>query len=392
LVVLTAICGAGCERPTAPQVRDGVEKGEVGLLSGNTQMMQASLRAFTDIAVQFGYGGNPDVPRDSITITRRGSEKRMGATVVERMYLPPARSGGRPFVRRSVFAWSNEGTDARMRVHLLMLLSNDTVSSIDVPNIDNVEFRRSKPMGFAIALDPGNRGTWFGTAGQLRVSAGDRVGDCPYVGKFSEYSTGFAELQNPTLQFTCEKRRYAVSVSGMLERGDPNDNSIVDRLVPETDAMEMSVQQIPGVRFITQCIDGPDASKNAPGCWDYLDFWRESSQFASELGVDVAAMQRIRPGDGYVCQVVSSGTGPDLGMGAGVVRYRVYTPQGQILGSRDRSTVETDSLLRRIPVNDIPHRAGSRVLIIIPASYLQSGAGAYAVVVADVTFLPVGRD
>lgn len=94
--VLLAILAAGCERATAPQVRDSIEVAQHRLLSGNLGAIGPEITNLIE-RVRGPYPGLNRFPSNSVIVTRGGDRHLMTATVFERVYLPPRGSGGLPF-------------------------------------------------------------------------------------------------------------------------------------------------------------------------------------------------------------------------------------------------------------------------------------------------------
>ena len=383
----------GCDKVTGPQARDIVERTEKRLLSGDYATLQRGLRDLTDVAMYYGYGNhnnNRHIPIGQFSILRDGQLVSMMATVVERVYLPQPGSGGRPSVSRWVLAWEVDSTDrATDRWRLVVLISSDTVSSLAVPGIQPTNgTRRFERSGFVLNVDPGDRRAWYSTEGALSITGGALTGPCPYTGTSAKEMTGIAEISDPMNTFSCDTRAYSVSVASLLERGDPSNRHSLDNLIPATGTLTAATQMVPGVRFETQCSAvrrGPDV------CWDYLAFWRDNAQFAANFGIDLAQMRQTSSNN-TLWQVLSPGTGPDYRVEPRVydlpVRYTISTAAGEPMVRRDKATVHTDSLLHGLPIQDIPQRVGSRVVMITPAIHFDRGANPYSMAVIEIVFLP----
>src|SRR5690242_5562937 len=160
--VLLAILAAGCERATAPQVRDSIEVAQRRLLDGNLNRIDGRISVLID-RVRARYSDVGRFPSSRIVVERGGSRHVMTATVFERVYLPPPGSGGLPFVRRSMLASEDSTTRG------VVLLADDAQSAVKLPTHDALDENSSQRLfshvGFAFEIEPGEQRAWFGRDG-----------------------------------------------------------------------------------------------------------------------------------------------------------------------------------------------------------------------------------
>lgn len=388
LLLAASLALVGCEHPTAPEARARVEKAESQLLSGDYSQMQAGITDLFLAAAQYGVPGNPFVPSAPITVSRDGEMLPMRASVVERVYLPPVGSGGRPLVRRAVMGWTTMD-EQHQEQRLLVMFSGDSLSAIRTPRasliIPGSAAGRYERNGFVLTVDPGDRLPWFGAEGTLTILDGARTGICPYSAPRSGYSSGIVELQDSTKKVECEARAYPVAMTAFIEHGDPEFRDIGSRIAPRRETLRMLPAELPGVRIVFACKgQGPPADPYP--CSDYFGFWRDNDQFAPSLGVDLRAMKQ---GFSGLAQVVDSGSGPDYRIKPGgydvPVSFTIRSPNGEVL--KHVTEVRASDALAAALFYDFPRRQGLKARVIAPSSVLGAGHSPYTMIVADVEFL-----
>jgi hypothetical protein len=375
-------------------MRASVEKTEANLLSGDYAQLQAGISDLFWAATYYSApgGGGRYVPSAPITLNRNSVPEPLRATVVERVYRPPAGSGGRPFVRRAVMAWTVVPENRHDLQRLLVMFSSDSLSEVKRPRADVARVgalaSRYHRNGFVLSIDPGSRIPWFGTEGTLRIRDGERTGICPYSAPFASGASAIVELQDTAMKVACEARSYSVEMLAFVERGDPESRDLGSMLTkPRRETLRTLPAQVPGTRIVVQCT-GSIAPEEPLPCFDYFSFWRDDDQFAPSLGVDLAAMKE-REND-VLRQVIDSGSGPDYRIQRGgysvPVSYSIRTAGGDLVRHVDKVYIRSDELANRI-LSDFPWRQGSRVRVIAPYGSLEAGHSPYSMVVMDAEFL-----
>ena len=391
-VVLLAFATA-CEHPTAPDVQAAAEKTEVKLASGDLSQIESGLADLFMLASNYGsaYHGSthPLVPTASAEIVWNAEFEPYRSTVIERVYLPPENSGARPVTRFSVIGWSDADTAHRRR--LVVMMATDTVAPILIPRGGKTFDNRIRS-GFTMTVDQADRRVWYGTQGEVRIRAGDRIAECPYKEK-DVYVSGVVELQDSTRRPACETRQYVASMAAFVERGNPEQRTLAEAVRPIRETLRMIESSIPGVRLVARCVGDP--LKDPMPCFDYWSFWRDNAQFDSTLAVDLSSMKR--DGDEMV-QVIDSGSGPDyhqvLGGYDPAYSYRTWSADGRLVTEVARTTIFAGDGAVYNGVREIafqrPWREGARYRIVGNARKLgHRDASPYAMAVLEVTFLPL---
>jgi hypothetical protein len=382
---------AACDHPTAPDLQAAAEKTEIQLTSGDYTQVESGLVDLFQLASMYGsaYHGSthPLVPTASATIVRNGVEATYRSTVIERVYLPPEKSGARPVTRFSLVGWSEPDSEHQRR--LVVMIGTDSAVPIAIPRGGKTFDNRSRA-GFVVTANQADRRVWYGAEGELRVRVGPRTADCPYKDK-DVYLSGVVELQDSTKRPMCEARSYQAWMAAFIERGDPAHRTIANTVQPIRETLRLVETSIPGVRLVAQCTGEPE--KDPFPCFDYWSFWRDNDQFDPDLHVDLSAMKR--EGDEMV-QVIDSGTGPDLHNVLGGIDppygYRTWSANGTLVSEVARTTIHTAGALSYNGVRDIafqlPWRTGARYRIVGNARKLgHKDASPYSMGVLEVTFL-----
>jgi hypothetical protein len=389
LVIALSLAAAACDRPTAPQARDAVEKTTAQLASGDFGQLDAGLSTLFQMASYYGTsaGGGRFVPAAHLTIVRNGEASVYRATVVERVYLPPEGSGARPLSRFTILAWNGEDT-SRSRQFVVMA-GSDTATPVAIPSAENyVEgaspLQRSKP-GMVLTANQADRRAWYGAEGTLRMVPGEKTGGCPYEGNARHYSA-IVELQDTTLKLMCETRSYTAAMAAFIERGDPSRRDALARIAPLRETLRLPESEIPGVRLVTRCTGSP--MTDARGCWETWSFWRSNDQFDS---LDVNLDRFLPQQEGDMMEVADSGSGPDyrkeLGGYDPPLRYRIRMWDGRLVREVERATGQTDPLMQRYAYR-LPQRVGASYRILTQAPSLVPGTSPYSMALLEITFLP----
>ena len=388
VLIALSLVTAACDRPTAPQARDAVEKTTAQLASGDFAQLDAGLSTLFQMASYYGTsaGGGRFVPAAHLSIVRNGEASVYRATVVERVYLPPEGSGARPLSRFTLLAWNGEDT-SRSRQFVVMA-GSDTATPVAIPDPANYvegasRLQRSKP-GMVLAANQADRRAWYGTEGTLRMTAGEKTGGCPYEGNARHYSA-IVELQDTTVKLVCETRSYTATMAAFIQRGDPSRRDALTRITPLRETLRLPESEIPGVRLVTRCTG---SHTDARGCWETWSFWRSNDQFDS-LDVDLDRFLPQQEGD--MMEVADSGAGPDFRKELGgydpPLRYRIRTWDGRLVREVDRTTGQTDPLMQQYAYR-LPQRVGARYRILTQAPGLVPGASPYSMALLEIWFLP----
>ncbi|MEP6493332.1 MAG: hypothetical protein ABJF01_11680 [bacterium] len=376
---------AGCDRPTVPTARDGIQNAQRTVPDGNGGSTNFQLAMLLQAVNNEGFTPK-NHPTDTVVVERNGDALRLVATVVEHVYLPSPGIGARPYARRTVLAWNW----AEKRG--LVLMSEDPHSDIALPTRQYTDRWEMGSLfehrGFVLQSEPNGKEAWFGRDGQLEIKNGTTTGPCPFSSKIAGYEAGLRKGELPP-DMTCETVRYPVSASTTLERGDPNNRSPLEDLIGHHPSLRLDEQMISGVRFVTKC---PTTFRGEVpvGC-NVMNFWRDNTQFAPQLGVDLVRMHSRQ--DYLYWQEVASGSGRLYTavpmMMAGPVQFTLYGADGRVLLERTARSVENDSTLRQvIMIASLPLRVGYHGRIVAPARRFGLAADPYAMSVLDFVLLP----
>jgi hypothetical protein len=395
VVALLLALVAACEHPTAPDVQAAAEKTELKLVSGDYMQIESGLVELFELASYYGMTSETPArqltPTASSLVVRDAREAVYHSTVVERVYVPPEGSGGKPVTRFSLIGWSEASNDQHSR-RLVVMVGGDTVSPVIIPRGDSTVGSRGRS-AVIVTADQADRRVWYGTEGVLRIRVGARTADCPYkdadVGR-----SGMVDLQDSTKRPMCETRNYEASMAAFIERGDPMRRTLADAVRPRRETIRLVEGTIPGVRLVARCTG--TFEKDPYPCFDHWSFWRDNDQFAPDLHVDLSAMKR--EGDEMV-QVIDSGTGPDLREVRGGIdppySYRAWSAAGTLIREEARASIFSGASTNPPDgVREIAFqrkwREGARYRIVGNARKLgDRNASPYAMGVVEIAFLPL---
>lgn len=387
-VIAAAIAGVvaivACDSPTAPQVRDAVEKVQHDLFLAPNGFGGDVRRMILSGVRQTRY-----FPVGLLEIERNGHREQYLATLMERVYLPVAGSGGAPYVRRTLMAWDSVTRRG------FALASDDSVSAIVRPT--NEAMVETSPahlfgrLGFVTYFEDGSVGGWVGSEGALTFNAGPATGPCTIR---SAPEPG-APLYDPWGRHheTCEQVQFHVSTNAILEHRNPDgERSLFDRLAGRQNALHIVSQDVPGVRIVTQCIEPNETNWQdvlVPGCTNRFAFWRNPSVFATSLGVEFGRIRALQD-QRFYAQSVVDGSGPEIPLRqfSGMVRYSVFTPSGRVVFSADSAVPAKDTILSNVFSFDPNVRDGSRTLVFMSSRYFVRSSSQFGLHVVDVTVLP----
>ena len=383
-----------CDRPTAPQARDQIENAERGVLEGRLSLGDLHLEKLLYNSV----GPYMWFPADTLTVERDGETTRYLAHVVERVYLPPSRAGGRPYVKRTLLAWDKENHRG------LAFAADDSVADIVSPTrrltAEDTPERIWRRPAFAVQSERDARDAWFGTEGRVDFGVATKVGPCSLTqgnvgARFPIMDT------DPGLTTTCDDVRFTMTGATLLEkRRTPERAGFLARWTSSKMSVRFDNQSVRGTRITTQCPDEPNPRTFlAWECYTYLLFWRDQTQFAAGLGLDVTRIEQPHDQDPYV-QMLTAGVGgssvsaPVHGVAcctayAGPAHYTVRAPDGRTLRETDVAIASDDSLLKSIywsSMSDV--RDGMRALVLIPAIRFDHSMSRWAPLIIDLTILP----
>lgn len=308
---------AACERPTAPEARDIARSVEQKLARGD-------LRGVQEMFWTFGragrFWGGPKSNIAPLAITRDGRTEEVNGVVVEEVFVPHD-GVGKPLVRRTLAGWPD---DLEFAVY---------VASEAGP------FRSPAPPHGRRSNVPANNvmvhrrdtlRTWIAQGAVVRI-------DEPVIERRCD---GLRDSLSTVLTdtVTCHIGLYQVAVrSELLAR--PDHESRLRRGLARVHQLVIAPQQMPGVRFTTQCSAEP-GMREPLECLDPFLFWRDNDQYAPSLGIDVARFEPTSNGTGawYVERSQNSDPGP-----AWITGWTVHTPDGRLVeqGTVDSAGVAT---------------------------------------------------
>jgi len=147
---------------------------------------------------------------------------------------------------------------------------------------------------------------------------------------------------------TCQTAEFLISARTTLATGDPNQRSVIGDWLGAHPSLIVAPQTIRGIRIVTQCADTVTLD-GFEFCPNVISFWRESSQFAPQLGVELSTFRvegntfwkLTAPGSGRLYSDVPVWpTGP--------VHYTVYSADGNRLADSTVAAVESTPWLAGI--------------------------------------------
>src|SRR5439155_3442067 len=148
----------------------------------------------------------------------------------------------------------------------------------------------------------------------------------------------------------------------------------LSRLMTPRRTLRIDAQELRGTCIVTRCTDQDLATE----CFQPLAYWRDNSQFASTLGVDVSRIQRAaetNPHRHWQAIVAGSGEGFDCcARYPGPARYVISEPNGSVVRRGETANASTDSPLKRIDWWQFHiFREGSRTLVFLPTHRFGEG-------------------
>lgn len=381
-----AFLAAACDRPTAPQVRDAVEKAQTEILSGFFQSRSAEQY----LRIEYALERTNWYPKGMIEIERSGRPERYVATVMERVYLPPAVSGAAPYVRRMLIAWDSEAHRG------IVLASDDSDATITFPTQALLEptnpARLWQKVAFATQIESGARDAWYASEGALMFRLGPVAGPCTRLKYGGDFGFAFGEGDTKKAD-TCQEVTYRVSAAAVLEHRSPDTGpGVLDRWTTSKVNLRLPEATVPGIRIITQCPEWDGKSiEMVRGCMNAFDFWRDQAQFAPELGVDLSRMTSTGLDRGMFIQHWIVGYGPAfpccVRLVNAPVRYTISTPNGTILRKVETNDAGKDTVLMKIDfLQDNVVREGSRTLFF--GLRLGMAHNQYTPLLLDISILP----
>jgi hypothetical protein len=362
--LVLGLLAAACDRPTAPQVRDAVEKAQTELMTGVFQ--QRSVQQYQQI--QYALERTNWYPKGLVEVERGGRPERYVATVMERVYLPPAASGAAPYVRRMLIAWDAEAHRG------IVLASDDSDATITFPspalNYPTNPSRLWQRIAFATQIESGSGDAWYASEGALTFRLGPVSGPCTRLKYGGDFGFPFTERETKKADI-CQEVSYRVSAAAVLEHRSPDKGpGVLDRWTTSKVNVRLPEATVPGIRIITQCPEWDGKSiEMVGGCMNVFDFWRDQSQFAPELGVDLSRMTEVGTNNGLFMQHWIVGTGPEFQccerMVNVPVRYTISLPNGTVLRKVETNDPGKDTILTRVRFLRLGAavREGSRTLV-----------------------------
>jgi len=322
-----------------------------------------------------------------LEIQRDGRREQYLATVMERVYLPVAKSGGRPFVRRMLIAWDS------IEQRGFALASDDSISTIVPPTAETTNPLAPRhlwqQLGFATELAQGRSDAWVGAEGTLELRSGPIGEPCAWPKTGAYVGFPFVE-SSPGSSDDCRQARFSVRASAMLEhRDDGGDPSLLDRLTRRRVSLYVGEQELPGLRIVTHCQE-PSAS-NKPFvllCVDQEVFWRDRSQFAARLGLDFGRM-RVSELTRFYYQE-PEGPGPLITCCyhiPAIVQYTVFAADGAVIRHVDSIPVGTDSIIGDFWLGP-SLREGSHTRVLVRGPFFDRSASQHTLRVVDLALLP----
>jgi len=385
--LLALVAGlVACDRPTAPQARDAIEAEQHVLLHSDAWRVGPRLGSLFEHITMSGW-----IPRalgaDIVTVDRDGNRIPLSASVIERVYLPPTGSHGRAVSHYSVLLW-----DPRFTVRFArgaVFLTNDQVSDVELPRrelLQRLDDALALHRSVAMVVDPGGAAVWFGFDGHLEIHPVGAGGQCPFVASHAE---GLAEQSGGEVppDVECTGARYSVSLTSTIRQGDPNDALDVREPFRHHPVVHLDAPVVGGVRIVTHCEPAGPENQLPAACFPLIQFWRDPSQFAPQLVVDLTTMRN----DGrFFWTQRAAGAGPNvLPFAGGSVRATVTLPDGRVVQSGLFDHPDSIPWLKRLGLASVVDtRPGARARIVAPMPTLGLGSDRSDYAVLDLDVLP----
>jgi hypothetical protein len=370
---------AGCRDVTAPQARDAIEKTEAQVLKGNFTAFNGPLGHLifetAERASRVGAGKyaalTPTIPSSRVQVVRNGESVTYIATILERVYVPARAMGGIPLVRRTLMAWSADGSE-----EVLVATAEDPTATVTLPLFkqladDNLE-RLFGTRGYVVYSRGKPGQPWFGREGTIAFTDTEVEGPCPP--RIMDAYSGYP----PDTSAKCVSSMTGVQVNATLQRGNPEQPGLASLLRPDLDSLQIDAPEITTIRITTRCTG--DAHRDPQYCWTPLAFWRKNAQFDASIGLDVRRLSRtyeVRPQPmghpplsewgNELWQMLEPGVGDEIACCAnynGPMSYRILSPDGKVIRSASPSNAWADSTLRTLPMN-VLFRPGARRLFLV---------------------------
>jgi hypothetical protein len=359
---------AACREPTAPEARNIARSVEKRFAAGD-------LRGVHEMFMFMGGAGDawslPQAQNEALHIVRDGAPQIINGFVFEEILVPPG-GIGKPLIRRSIAGWPKD-------YEFAVFAFTDSSPGTARPHPENWAFEpHQAATNMFVHIRGDSLRSWVQDAGIVDI--GDAVIDRE-CGAHRALASTRGSLPE---RVTCHFALFDVAVQGaFLTRADQKNRAL--RSFQHRHRLEIPRQRVPGIRFVTTCPGRPDLPDQEDfDCMNPIRFWRDNSQYAPALGIDVASMENM---GGYPAKVERWPDGKEHDRTR--VRWTIHTPEGTLIeeGSRGADGVAVPdrdvegSFAASIPVNV------RRMKAIVPARSFNPNASPYGVAVLHVEFL-----
>jgi hypothetical protein len=361
---------AGCREPTAPEARSIARSVQAKITKGD----------FSDLSDVFMFMGTigsaywmPMAQNEALQIMRDGIPLAVNGFVVEEVLVAPGNIG-KPLVRRSLVGWPTSEEFAVMAftdIHpgTLRPLSEDWGQQ---PHQSFTTLRLQIP-GDSLA-------SWVPYSGTVDI--GDAT-----IDRECGTKDPVPQLPHAAERVQCHFALFEVAVHGELITLADQMNPLL-RSFQRRHRLYIPRQRLPGIRFVTTCAERPDMPDLEEfDCQQPIRFWRDNSQYAPSLGIDVATTRRISGNGAWLTRMEkwSDGTEHDQSR----VRWIVHAPDGRLVESGSRTADETMSPDRVADwlsaLNVLPDVR--LVQAIVPAQLIDRNGSPYEVRILDLEVL-----
>lgn len=361
---------AGCRDVTAPEARNMARSVEKRIGSGD-------LRGLSEIFMFMGtlgqVHGMPMAHNEALQIVRDGVPQAINGFIIEEILVAPG-GIGKPFVRRSLVGWPNSEEFA---VFALTDTHPGTLRRPPQPAYWRQEPHRSFT-SLRLQIPGDTLGSWVPHSGTVDI--GEAV-----IDRECGTKEPVPQTMHAAERVQCNFAVFEVAVRGELITLADHTNPLL-RSFQRRHRLEIPRQRLPGIQFVTTCAKRPDEPDLEEfDCLDTIRFWRDSSQYAPALRIDLAKMQRSNGGiPGWFTRVEKwpDGKAHDYGQ----VRWKFYAPDGRLLKSGSRRADDESESARKVDewlmyLNVQPDVR--RLQAIVPARFIDQTASPYEVWVLE---------
>lgn len=375
-----------CREPTAPEAREIVRSVEKRIVQGDPYALSTILMFMGTVGQVHGM---PMAQNEALEIVRDGMPSAINGFVVEEILLAP-RGIGKPLVRRSVIGWPNAQN------FLVYAFSDAHPGTLRPPT----ESEPHQSFSNLLLQLPGDTlGSWVPQSGTVDIGEATIDREC---GQEKQIPS----VPHPAERVQCHFAMFEVAVRGeLLTLGDHRNPAL--RSFQHRHRLEVPRQRLPGIRFVTTCAERPDLPDLEEfDCLEPVRFWRDNTQYAPVLGVDIAQMELARlPQSRWrawaqgreisgVATVPRWYTREERGTGARppsatAIRWTMHAPDGRLIESGVSTPDDESGSRRNFLQTDYFRQLATdvrRVQLIVPAQDFDPAASPYMVSVITAEF------